>query len=70
MCQVQRLGDWEPQGIYSDRWDKVPQEVNTRGVEEIGDMILQLHMSDTERMGGEVEGEDTFITEFSDTSNY
>ena len=37
---MQRLGVWEPQSEYSERGDKVPQEVNTVGIEEMGDMIL------------------------------
>lgn len=44
LCWVQRLWGrgvgWEPQSIYNDRRDKVPQEANTIGVEEIGDVIL------------------------------
>lgn len=37
---MQRLGVWEPQNEYNERRDKVAQEVNTIGVEEIGNMIL------------------------------
>lgn len=44
------LGAEVGRDIYDDRRDKVAQETNTTGVEEVGDMMFQLHVSDTKCM--------------------